>query len=89
VDAERTGLVGGRQDDSAGASPCDDDGSADKLRMAKQFYRCVERVHVDMQDVAAGVIGHLAAGGDTGGLVTAVHATPELLPAHQGILSAT
>jgi hypothetical protein len=57
--------------------------------MTEQLDRGVERIHIDMQDVAAGVVGDLAAGYSTGGLVTGVRATTELLPTHPVILSAT
>src|SRR6185437_1165016 len=50
---ELTDRVAGRGDHSAAAGPPDDHRFADELRVVTLFDRCIERVHVDVQDGAS------------------------------------
>ena len=59
ADAESTRLVRGARDDRAALRRPDDDGLAAQRRVVELLDRRVERVHVDMEDAGAGVVGTL------------------------------
>ena len=50
MQAEAAGFVRGGADDRTRAFPGHDDGQALQMRLFAQFYRGVERVHIDVDD---------------------------------------
>ena len=73
VHAHGARLVGRREDDAALAT-ADDDRLAAELGTGDELDGCVEGIHVDVEDRAAGVIGAQAGGPRDTAQLTATHA---------------